>query len=545
MKLVTGKRGFPSGKNTIINTFTGLSKSIAYVAQTAFLVNGTLRENILFGEDYDPERYQSVIRGCSLEKDIQNLQGGDLTEIGERGVNLSGGQKQRISLARACYSRAAVVLLDDPLSAVDAPTARFLLHKCILGLLNGRTVILVSHATSLVLPFADHVVVMEYGEIKAQGLPDKVDLNGICLEKDEFVDDEVDHSIFCDHVGQLGTILIEDEERTTGSVKNSVYYNYFRASGGCFYFIMYISTFFIQFGMTFAKDFWLKIWTQHNMETGMLPITIEFLKAVSVFYSSLVPNDDHDSVYYIGIYALIGVVIIIWSNIQKGIYFYGTLKASRKLHSDLIKSILYSPVRFFETTPIGRILNRFSKDIETADNSVLYSITAFIFQFFLGFKIISVILIVSPIILLFVPIVTILYKRIANMYLSTSRELNRIESSSRSPIYSHFSESLNGVATIRAYGAEQRFEDFNAIKIDDNHKPFHFVWVANRWLCIRAELLSIFVVLFAGLAIVFSDIGPGMSALILTYSFEFTDALVWAARMHAEMSMNMNSGINY
>ncbi|KAJ3250674.1 hypothetical protein HK103_003279, partial [Boothiomyces macroporosus] len=154
MKLISGQVASPFFDNPGRN---GKTAQVAYSAQTAWILNATIRENITFGHEYDPVRYEKVVRACALAKDFENLDGGDLTEIGEKGINLSGGQKQRISLARACYSPASIVLLDDPLSAVDAPTARYLLHKCILGVLKGRTVVLVSHATHLVVPFADYI----------------------------------------------------------------------------------------------------------------------------------------------------------------------------------------------------------------------------------------------------------------------------------------------------------------------------------------------------------------------------------------------------
>ncbi|KAJ3273228.1 hypothetical protein HDV01_004730, partial [Terramyces sp. JEL0728] len=221
MNKVCGKMAVPTNDPSFNSS--GHNQTIAYAAQTAWILNATVRENITFGHEYDPVRYEKVVRACALAKDFENLDGGDLTEIGEKGINLSGGQKQRISLARACYSPASIVLLDDPLSAVDAPTARFLLHKCILGVLKGRTVILVSHATHLVVPFADYIVSMKNGEIVNQGAPIQLVQNpedeslfGLDLTRDEFEDIEESEVSVITAAGN-GTTLVEDEEKATGA----------------------------------------------------------------------------------------------------------------------------------------------------------------------------------------------------------------------------------------------------------------------------------------------------------------------------------------
>ncbi len=255
MECLKGRYHLPKSDHVMLDPSTGFKNTVAYVPQTAWLLNATIRDNILFGEEFDAERYDSVIRGCALVKDFENLDGGDLTEIGEKGINVSGGQKQRISLARACYSRASTVFLDDPLSAVDAPTARFLLYNAILELLKGRTIILVSHATHLVLPYANWVVSIKNGEVAFQGTAiqavqeqtESVFEMNLTKEEYEGEDDGLQTSakVAVTAAAGTGTTLVEEEGRSTGAVKLSIYGLYCNAAGGLSFFIVVFVGFFL------------------------------------------------------------------------------------------------------------------------------------------------------------------------------------------------------------------------------------------------------------------------------------------------------------
>ena len=575
LKTLSGSFSLPVSKDGNGPMINGLSNSCAYAAQTAWLFNGTIRDNIVFGERFDLQRYERVINVCALRKDFENFEGGDLTEIGEKGINLSGGQKQRISLARVCYSKASFVLLDDPLSAVDAPTARYLLHQCILKFLNGRTVILVSHSTQLVAPWAEFVVVMENGSVRSKGTPLEVttDVNeellyGLELEKDVFDEEKegvlVPAASSCMAKAGTGTTLVQDEEKATGSVQLSLYKKYFVAAGGLLFVTVLLVSFVAVSGTRIANDWWLKQWTDHNQNIAdnlryyisMLEYPLSGsrrlysssnLRLAKFSDSSLngmgaAFGDQHDTFYYIGVYAVLGLSVIIMSNLQMAWVFYGGVTAARKLHNSLLHRVLHAPLRFFEVTPIGRILNRFSKDIESIDNSVMDTIKWFFEKILDGAIIIAVIGSIVPPFLILVPFISGAFVYVAYVYLRCSRELKRFESISRSPIYAQFSETLSGVCTIRAYCAEVRFSKAIIRKINDNHKPFFFVWAANRWLCSRTDLMSTVFVFFAGLFAVFSNVSPGWAAMIITYALQFTYSLIWVIRMQAEVEMNMNSG---
>ncbi|KAJ3403600.1 hypothetical protein HDV05_007743 [Chytridiales sp. JEL 0842] len=250
-----------------------------------------------------------------------------------------------------------------------------------------------------------------------------------------------------------------------------------------------------------------------------------------------------DVMYYVTIYGILGLSIVIANNIHVLVFSWGSLHASDNIHRNILNAVLGSPLRFFEVTPMGRILNRFSKDLSSVDNEVMRIVSFFFFRFFQAFFIIIVIGFGSwPFLLAISPIVFI-YKHIARLYLNASRELKRLESVSRSPLYSNFSETLNGVSTIRAYGQSDRFISQNQDKTDFNHRSFYLLWAANRWLCLRTDLISATVLLIAGATVIFGGEGvsPGWAGLILLYANQFSDAILWLVRSHAEMEMGMNA----
>lgn len=303
-------------------------------------------------------------------------------------------------MARVCYSRAKFILLDDPLSAVDAPTAKFLVDHAIRSVLKGRTCILVTHAVSLVLPYADYAVIIKNGEVLEDGHPQDLILNpkaegifGADISNAE--NDEVvlhDQSLHGPLVVEpkSGKKLVNDEEKATGSVRFEIYSSYFRASGGMVFAIIFFFSFFVCSVVQFGNDWWLKNWTDHSAEiiASQLSNTSLSYNVMKIQPSGTFPemkqhvqtpafngvyllkdsvDSHHDVTFYLTIYGLFGLGIITAMNLQTLVTLIGCLLASRKLHNDLLCSVMNAPLRFFEVTPIGRILNRFSKDIENVD----------------------------------------------------------------------------------------------------------------------------------------------------------------------------------
>ncbi|KAJ3309507.1 hypothetical protein HDU76_003588, partial [Blyttiomyces sp. JEL0837] len=560
--------------------------SVAYAAQTAFILNATVRENILFGCEFDEARYNQVIEAY-YEKDLQGkqkfekrrttalvrvleiLEGGDMTEIGEKGINLSGGQKQRISLARAAYSNAQVVLLDDCLSAVDAPTARHLLRKCILGLLmSGRTCILVTHATYLVLPYSQHIIAMKNGSIEAQGTLEEImaspDVDIAGITKEEFNDEDTiaETDLANDEKSELknkeslikatkrkATKVVKVEEMSRGFVKVSVYLAYVKACGwalGILWITLQIATYFSSFQSNGIDAPPPQAFTIQNTTSS----THHATKSISVALTSFITQPSlsveptiitlpsynittsspfttstiqepttgtTSALYFIGIYAVLSLISLIIGLTGEFSYLNMTLHASRVMHSKLLNGVLGSPMRFFERTPVGRLLNRFTTDMSTVDSDCGSS--AFIYIF--------IIISVIPGSWIFLPILTISYIWVATIYNITSRQLKRLESITNSPIYAQFSETLNGISTIRAYGCESR--------------NTFYLWTVYRWLNIRCGVMSALFSAGVALGIVVANVSPGWAGLTLTYAFELTAGFTWVIRAHATMDMSMNA----
>ena len=552
MQVLKGLVLLPKTDHTV-DALTGLSTTVALGAQTPWLLNATIRENILFGQPFESARYEQVLKECALITDLESLEGGDLTEIGEKGINLSGGQKQRISLARACYSKAKLVLLDDILSAVDSPTAKYLLDKCILGLLKGRTVVLITHSIQLVGPFADFVVYMRNGEVLAADTPNNL--------RDQFEDLEIPNSsidtlvtseliqVESNPIAKLlgdGTTLVEKETKAIGSVRYEVYRSYLLSTGGYLFCCIFFGLNILQWFMQIGNDLWLKNWTDHNEQVANLismlaKSAITFIVQKPTYMQSLSPQQD-DTMYYVGVYGMLGIAVIFTSILTTVLMLYGQLRASRILHQRLLYRVLGAPLRFFETTPIGRILNRFSSDMENVDGSGLEIIMTFLYQIIGSCVTLILIGVVSPAFLLLAPFMLFAFAYVARMYRASSRELKRFTSITTSPVYAHFSETLNGLTTIRAYSAENRFIEICHELVNENHKSDFLLSALNRWLAIRMDLISSIAVFFSGISILFVDISAGLAAMIIAYSMDMTETLLWSVRFHAEMEISMNAG---
>ncbi|KAK9718409.1 Transporter of the ATP-binding cassette (ABC) [Basidiobolus ranarum] len=569
------------------NSIGGYHTGIAYVAQQAWLQNDTIKNNILFGQPFEEARYNEVVEACALTRDLEILEAGDETEIGEKGIALSGGQKQRISLARAVYSRARHVLMDDCLSAVDAHTAKHLFQKCIMGkLMQGRTCVLVTHAVSLCMKGASLIVLLDQGAISAQGRPEDL-LNRGLLEQELLLENEIVKSKGQEEVEIVKPIkpikammnddeelptngkLVSEETRVTGSVKLNIYGFYLRECGGLYYWIFLLGIVCFCQMLSVSQDYWIRVWVGAYGTTGsnsnLNNVITTSVRDVSSYWgmggsrsglplyfnSSSFDNiakmttsaatEEVDTIYYVVIYlALVGSSIS-FIMIRYCVQFYGSLKASLFIHSKLMSNILHAPMRFFDVTPVGRIMNRFSKDIETVDQEVSTSAATLLIDLLATFTVLGVISVITPQFLYAVVAIILIYLAIATLYLNSSRELKRLESISRSPIYTQFGETLNGVSTIRAFGVEKKFLRENYSKIDTHLRPFIYLWAANRWLSVRIDIVGGFVAFFTGLFLLQGKVDPNLAGLSLNYALSFTDHVLWCVRFYSTNEVNMNS----
>ncbi|KAF2404781.1 hypothetical protein EJ06DRAFT_546572 [Trichodelitschia bisporula] len=606
MTLIKGSVYLPGGRRSredVRPDADGLSDSVAYCAQQAWLVNDNIKNNITFATPWDAKRYADVVKACSLERDLEILDAGDETLVGEKGVTLSGGQKQRISLARALYSRARYVLLDDVLSAVDTHTAEWIFDHAIMGnaLMRGRTCIMVTHNVSLALPRADFAVVMDNGRVVAQGDPDSVADTGLLGEEVDTksgapsrvasqaklpveetngrangngngtVNGATNGTAKADAVS-AALVQQQAETRAYGSVKMGIIVLYLRAMGPWWFWLAAMSTFVLQQASSVATNVWIREWANAyapDVEssglthaayfagqgarlppgTCNLPVPLKRESPNPAFTLNVAPmgvfgaHPAVDNDYYLGVYALLGIGFIIITGLREVIVFGGSLAASRRIHQRLMESVMRARFRFFDQTPLGQIMNRFSKDVEAIDQEVAPIALGVVHCMASIVTIVILISVITPGFLIAGVGISVLYYLIGAFYINSSRDLKRLESVQRSPLYQQFGETLSGMTTIRAYGDQRRFIRENLNKINAHNRPFIFLWAANRWLAFRVDVVGALVGFFAGAFVVLNTgrIDPGAAGLALTYAVTFTENVLWFVRCYASNEQNMNS----
>ncbi|XP_052050274.1 multidrug resistance-associated protein 1 isoform X2 [Apodemus sylvaticus] len=543
-----------------------LKGSVAYVPQQAWIQNDSLRENILFGHPLQENYYKTVMEACALLPDLEILPSGDRTEIGEKGVNLSGGQKQRVSLARAVYCNSDIYLFDDPLSAVDAHVGKHIFEKVVgpMGLLKNKTRILVTHGISY-LPQVDVIIVMSGGKISEMGsYQELLDRDGAFAEflrtyanaeqdlasEDDSVSGSGKESkpvengmLVTDTVGkhlQSGDTsqqhssttelqkagakeetwkLMEADKAQTGQVQLSVYWSYMKAIGLLISFLS-IFLFLCNHVSALASNYWLSLWTDDH---------------------PIVNGTQENRNFRLSVYGALGIlqgVAVFGYSMAVSI---GGIFASRRLHLDLLHNVLRSPMSFFERTPSGNLVNRFSKELDTVDSMIPQVIKMFMGSLFSVIGAVIIILLATPIAAVIIPPLGLVYFFVQRFYVASSRQLKRLESVSRSPVYSHFSETLLGVSVIRAFEEQERFIRQSDLKVDENQKAYYPSIVANRWLAVRLECVGNCVVLFAALFAVISrhSLSAGLVGLSVSYSLQITAYLNWLVRMSSEMETNI------
>ncbi|KAH9747858.1 ABC transporter C family member 2 [Citrus sinensis] len=531
--------GTGEGKTSLVSAMLGelpplkdasvvIRGTVAYVPQISWIFNATLRKNILFGSEFDPAKYWKTIDVSALQHDLDLLPDRDLTEIGERGVNISGGQKQRVSMARAVYSNSDVYIFDDPLSALDAHVGRQVFNSCIKEELRGKTRILVTNQLHF-LPHVDRIILVSEGMIKEEGTFEELSKHGRLFQKlmenagkmEEMEErEEKDDSInsnqevskpVANQVVQVNefpknesytkkgkrgrSVLVKQEERETGIVSGSVLTRYKNALGGLWVIMILFACYLSTEVLRISSSTWLSFWTDQST------------------------SKNYNPGFYIAIYTILAFGQVTVTLLNSYWLIISSLRAAKRLHDSMLNSILRAPMLFFHTNPIGRVINRFSRDLGIVSTISLWAIMPLLILFYAAY----------------------LY------YQSTAREVKRLDSITRSPVYAQFGEALNGLSTIRAFKAYDRMAKINGKSMDNNIRFTLANTSSNRWLTIRLETLGgIMIWLIATFAVMQNGRAENQVAfastmgLLLSYTLNITNLLSGVLRQasRAENSLN-------
>ncbi|PNJ89192.1 ATP-binding cassette sub-family C member 10 isoform X8 [Pongo abelii] len=538
----------------------GLSKGFGLATQEPWIQFATIRDNILFGKTFDAQLYKEVLEACALNDDLGILPAGDQTEVGEKGVTLSGGQRARIALARAVYQEKELYLLDDPLAAVDADVANHLLHRCILGVLSHTTRLLCTHRTEY-LERADAVLLMEAGRLIRAGPPSEIlplvqAVPKAWAENGQESDSATAQSVQNPEKTKEGLEeeqstsgrLLQEESKKEGAVALHVYQAYWKAVGQGLALAILFSLLLMQATRN-AADWWLSHWisqlkaenSSHEAQASTSLASMGLFSPQLLLFSpgnfytpvfplpKAAPNGSSDIRFYLTVYATIAGVNSLCTLLRAVLFAAGTLQAAATLHRHLLHRVLMAPVTFFNATPTGRILNRFSSDVACADDSLPFILNILLANVAGLLGLLAVLGSGLPWLLLLLPPLSIIYYHVQRHYRASSRELRRLGSLTLSPLYSHLADTLAGLSVLRATGATYRFEEENLRLLELNQRCQFATSATMQWLDIRLQLMGAAVVsAIAGIALVQHQQGlanPGLVGLSLSYALSLTGLL--------------------
>lgn len=459
------------------------------------------------------------------------LPNGDMTEIGERGITISGGQKQRLNIARAIYFNADIVLMDDPLSAVDAHVGRHIFDNAILGLLKGKCRVLATHQL-WVLNRCDRIIWMEGGTVQAvdtfanlmrdlvafRQIMETTGVEGETGESDKKPGANDDQPGEGEKKKERkGRALMQQEERAVSSVPWSVYAAYIRASGSMLNVPVVLFSLIVSQGVNITTGLWLSWWTSDHYGLS--------------------------NAQYIGGYAGLGALQVICIFIFSVLLSVLGTKASKKMLHDAVTRVLRAPMSFFDTTPLGRITNRFSRDVDVMDNNLTDAMRMYFFTLAMITAVFCLIIAFFPYFAIALVPLAVLFIFAASYYRASAREVKRFESVLRSNVFAKFGEGLSGVASIRAYGLQKRFIEELRRSIDNMDSAYFLTYSNQRWLSIRLDLIGNLLVFVAGILVVTSrfSVSPSISGLVLSYLLAIVMMLQFTVRQLAEVENGMNA----
>ncbi|XP_060240413.1 ATP-binding cassette sub-family C member 9 isoform X6 [Meriones unguiculatus] len=528
--------------------------SVAYAAQKPWLLNATVEENITFGSPFNRQRYKAVTDACSLQPDIDLLPFGDQTEIGERGINLSGGQRQRICVARALYQNTNIVFLDDPFSALDIHLSDHLMQEGILKFLQDdkRTVVLVTHKLQY-LTHADWIIAMKDGSVLREGTLKDIQTKDVGLYEHwktlmNRQDQELEKDMEADQTtlerktlrramySREAKAQMEDEDEeeeeeededdnmsTVMRLRTKMPWKtcwWYLTSGGFFLLFLMIFSKLLKHSVIVGIDYWLATWTSEYSinHTG---------KADQTFYVA-------------GFSILCGAGIFLCLVTSLTVEWMG-LTAAKNLHHNLLNKIILGPIRFFDTTPLGLILNRFSADTNIIDQHIPPTLESLTRSTLLCLSAIGMISYATPVFLVALVPLGVAFYFIQKYFRVASKDLQELDDSTQLPLLCHFSETAEGLTTIRAFRHETRFKQRMLELTDTNNIAYLFLSAANRWLEVRTDYLGACIVLTASIASISGSSNSGLVGLGLLYALTITNYLNWVVRNLADLEVQMGA----
>ena len=550
--ILIGETG--SGKSCLINSilnnlellnsqdnkeveFYNFSPKISYASQDPWIMNGTIRDNIIFYDNYDKEKYNEVINACQLDKDFQNLKHGDLTEVGSTGNNISGGQRARIALARAIYKDADIYLFDDPIPSVDTYISMKIFHQAIINLLKNKTRIFVTHDTRN-LKYSSRIIIMNNFKIEFNGTyenfcqienykdmkenkSEKNPKESLTLNNDITEIKKENLSLNDDSVGRL----LRDEDQVAGKVTWRLYNLFFKIQGGYLLFSIIIA---------------LAIGNGISNVYGKLFVTDWTNEAEKEEGSEIKKEDNFKFFIEYSIILFIGLVIQL---IKEFLVAYSNFKGTKYLHETMIYNIINAPINLFhDIVPIGQILNRLIHDLEMSQdiiwkfNTILGSLIGLVISVYVVFMENRETIYISP-------IIAILAYILLRYFISSGRDLNRLNGTSRSPIISLFSETILGITTIRTFKKELPSKDKFYKRLDDHFGVMLYRYGTDNWFCMSLDIIShiylTYVLIRAILGI--DNFDAAAVGLMLDYSIEFSEQLLEAFEQGTQVEKSLIS----
>ncbi|KAI1287408.1 ATP-binding cassette sub-family C member 4 [Halotydeus destructor] len=564
-----------SGKSTLLLSLLGelphctgskeVKGEVTYAPQEPWCFAGSIRDNIIFGKPYDDIKFRNVIRVSALERDLKLMSFAEHTLVGEKGVSLSGGQKARITLARALYTNSDVYLFDDPLSAVDASVANHIFEKCIVEYLAGKTRILVTHQIQFIRK-ADLILVLKDGATVALGNYDQLINSGLdfvsLLKKEDSENEmaagdkkkEADKAV-APVMGErklsrstsvvssaefeeeyVHQPVIEDEAKADGSVKGKVYWGYISAGAGTVMFTITVFATLVSQLLYHGTDLYLTSWTNHEQLRAQLNRSEGSNETLT---GSIHDNESQNALIYSGLI----LALFVATMFRTMTWFFMCMKASVNLHNRIFIKVLQAPMAMFDNNPVGRILNRFARDLGIIDESL--PATGFDLNLTMcnSVGIIVIIAMVNPWLIIPACLMVVLAVKFRGFYIKTARDIKRFEGLTRSPIYSHVSNTVIGLTTIRAFGSENSFKKIFFHHLNDHSGTWHLYLATSRnlglfmdWTCLAYIIAVIFVIML------YDDSLPGGSAgLVLTNALGLTGMFQWGIRQSAEFEAQMTA----